>query len=351
MSRGRLFLSIVFLIAVLASFLTYRNAAQVEKTPISINPAQAEKDWTERIEKLGGKAAYAALADEIEGLSPASQHEMAHAFGAALFAVEDTRGLSVCDGRFSYGCFHEFLGRAISYHGLSVVGKLNQGCIDTLVESPLSCQHGIGHGILASLGYDDDSLEKALDECADLPYNDPIGGCYGGAFMEYNVQTMLGTEAHIRRPNSHKEIFEPCASLPDEYQIACAFWQPQWWHTAILNGAGSVEAFERLGEYCRDMTPTDQLRRTCFEGIGNITPPAADFDAAKAAKLCDATSDNARDRLYCRSLAANSLGGGGAGKKGDGRAVCADLIGEAYNYCTAYARNAANIAEPLQLRQ
>ncbi len=307
---------------------------------------EQEALWTERIGDIGGKKAYAQFAQDVADLSPAKQHEGAHAFGAALFSIEDTDGLSVCDARFSYGCFHEFLGRAIASHGLAIVKELNQGCVDSLVESPLSCQHGIGHGIIAFLGYDDTALRKSLDECKALPYNDPIGGCYGGVFMEYNMQTMLGTEARIRQPSTPQEMYEPCASLPEAFKSSCVFWQPQWWHSGVFQGEATDEVFAKLGENCRGMTRGDaSLVRTCFEGIGNIVPPAAGFDGKRAAELCDATSPHAIERLYCRSLAANSLGGGGAGKVGDGAAVCSGLTKDSYAYCMAYAKNIGNILE------
>lgn len=314
--------------------------------PIVRSLGEQEAHWAERIRDIGGKQAYAEFARDVDALSPAKQHESAHAFGAALFAVEDTSGLPVCDARFSYGCFHEFLGRAIAAHGLATVKSLNQGCVDSLVESPLSCQHGIGHGIIAFLGYDDTALRKSLDECRALPYNDPIGGCYGGVFMEYNMQTMLGTEARIRQPSKPADMYEPCASLPEAYKVSCVFWQPQWWHSGVFQGEATDEVFAKLGENCRGMIASDKdLLRTCFEGIGNIVPPAAQFDGKRAAELCDATSPRAIERLYCRSLAANSLGGGGAGKVGDGAAVCSGLTKDSYAYCMAYAKNIGNILE------
>lgn len=315
----------------------FRSAEQAPSSP-----------YAEHIRTSGGAAAYAAFAEEVEPFSAARQHSKAHEFGAALYATEGIEGLRVCDSRFSYGCFHEFLGRAIAEHGLGFVPELNQGCIEALVKSPLSCQHGVGHGILAYLGYDEDALRSALDECRDLPHNDPIGGCYGGVFMEYNLQIMLGVDARLRQPEESKDLYEPCSSLPEEYAPSCIFWQPQWWHSALFNGASTTEAFATMGEHCAVIAGgSPSLSRTCFEGIGNIVTPAAQFDAARSAQLCDSVSTEPLERLYCRSLAANSLSGGGAGVKGKGEAICDGLEGEYRSYCLAYARNEANILQVL----
>ncbi|TSC62229.1 MAG: Uncharacterized protein Athens041674_534 [Parcubacteria group bacterium Athens0416_74] len=325
-----------------------QNAAETQGSWVNRQPSESQRVWTEKIRALGGKAAYAALAEEIKDMTPEDQHTSAHAFGAALFAVEDNAGLSVCDARFSYGCFHEFMGNSIASHGLSVVSELNEGCIESLVESPLSCQHGIGHGIFAYLGYDDESLFRSLRECAALPYNDPIGGCYGGVFMEYNMQTMLGRQGQLRAVDSGDDLYKPCVSIESRYRASCAFWQPQWWHIAILHAESTEKSFAQLGAYCREMTDTKALRRECFQGIGNITNPATDFDAARSRELCDATSSDRLERLYCRAYAANSLSRGGAGKIGDGEALCDGLPQKERDFCLAYARNEANLVNVLE---
>ncbi len=323
-------------------------ATETQSSLANRQPTESERIWTEKIRALGGKAAYASLAKEIEGMAPEVQHTSAHAFGAALFAVEDNAGLSVCDARFSYGCFHEFMGNSIASHGLSVVNELNEGCIRVLVKSPLSCQHGIGHGILASLGYDEESLITSLGECAKLPYSDRIGGCYGGVFMEYNMQTMLGKQGHLRSADSEEGLYKPCVGLESKYHASCVFWQPQWWHIAVLHAESSEESFAQLGTYCRGMTHTKELRRECFQGIGNITNPATDFDVVRSRELCDATSSDHLERLYCRAYAANSLLNGGGGKIGDGDALCDGLPESEREFCLAYARNEANSANVLE---
>lgn len=301
--------------------------------------------WEGVIRDKGGHEAYQQLADEIQHLEPSVQHERAHAFGRALYAAEGKGGLSVCDSRFSFGCFHEFLGSAIAAEGLRVVPELNEGCVQALTTSPLSCQHGIGHGVLAFLGYEDTELREALSVCKELPYNDVIGGCYGGVFMEYNMRTMLGTEARIR-PAEDDSLLYPCNALDEPYVQPCYFWQSQWWRNTLdwTRSLDPLLVYARMGELCREAGA--QYARACFEGIGNNLPPDALFEAARARDLCDAAASEGHDRIYCRSMAANSLGVGGSGKKGDAEAVCTDLSGDEKTYCLAYARNTLNIASP-----
>lgn len=301
--------------------------------------------WEERIRALGAGEAYAALSSEAKALGPQEQHVAAHDFGSALYRVLGTEGLGICDAQFSFGCYHEFLGRAIADLGLASVAMLNDECFAALTESPLSCQHGIGHGVIAFVGYDDDALFEALDVCRDLPRNDSIGGCYGGVFMEYNLQTMLGTEGRVR-PAHEKSLQYPCNVVGEDFSSACYFWQPQWWRQYVRErGVEDLgEVYRQIGSFCRDAPMP--YRRTCFEGIGNNLPADAEFDPRRLKEMCEIAGETAHEELYCKLLAANSLSSGGAGMAGDGEAVCDGLEGDARALCIGYARNQLNIAVP-----
>lgn len=332
-----------FFLSVAAGSLLFAFLGERERRPDPL--PQANERWKKEIHELGARDAYKKMIEESATLTPQEQHINAHIFGGALYDTQGENGLSVCDQTFSFGCFHEFLGRAIASLGPSSIERLNEHCFDDLVISPLSCQHGIGHGALAFAGYEEDGLHYALPVCRDLPYADPIGGCYGGAFMEYNMRTMLGAESTFRAPPQGGDLVAECASLDPEYRSACVYWAPQWWNAVLQSRVVSLdESFVRMGELCSDERILTE-RRDCFEGIGNITPPTADFSAQKSARLCDLTSRNAEERLFCRSTAANSLYTGGAGKIGDALGVCAGLEGAHYSYCAAYARNEANAVE------
>lgn len=296
--------------------------------------------WEEQIRRGGGDAAYESFAHAVEDMSYAQRHEQAHAFGAALFKVEGTDGIAVCDDRFSFGCFHQFLGDAIHTLGLGSVIELNARCFDALEKSPLSCQHGVGHGVLSALGYDDDALQKALDTCAALPGTDPIGGCYGGVFMEYNVRTMLADEATAREYRGNP--FAPCDTLGGAFTIACMYWQPQWWMQTSVAGKTVREQFRAMGDYCRTFSKTNELERSCFEGLGNVVSMAADFNPDEARTLCEAAAKTARERLLCLSIAANHFGLDVS--RDAAESVCEGLPDGEHTYCLAYARNEMNIA-------
>lgn len=296
--------------------------------------------WQSRIKTVGGQAAYTEFARAIQNDTTNKQHTMAHVFGSALYKTSGTRALGVCDARFSYGCFHQFLAKAIQEHGLREVAVLNQGCQQAGVANPLSCQHGIGHGVVAYIGYDRSSLDKALGICKDLPFIDPVGGCYSGAFMEYNLHTMLGESADLR-PVVEGNIFAPCDTLGESYQQACAFWQPQWWFQAIYQSDTSPEVYTKLGAHCDAMESDQSIRRSCYEGIGTIAPGSVENVPEKAAALCDATSTSPLYRLYCRSYAASALAAVTSIRIA--QKVCDGLTGASAEYCNAHATNQSDI--------
>lgn len=303
--------------------------------------------WVEQIKKEGGERAYERFSKYVAHESESKKHEQAHIFGAALYTALGEEGLSVCDTQFSYGCFHEFLGRAIADLGIGSVSRLNESCFEAMGKSWLACQHGIGHGIQSYFGYKESDLHAALTSCSNLKRIDPIGGCYGGAFMEYNFQTMLGDQARVRKSD---DIFSPCGGLSEKYLPGCVFSLPQWWHQYSIAYDHTPVSFRELGERCVLFTENDlELRQTCFNGIGNIAPQVARYEPRKTHALCQESSIDNRWRLSCLSNAANIIGIT-IGKE-VGERVCAGLPDRSYSHCAAYARNEANALVDRELPQ
>jgi len=247
----------------------------------------SEEYWRSQIGARGAKNAYDDITLFINSndFSKPKAHELIHVFGGALYESEGTKGLSLCRIDFSYGCFHEFLGRAIAGHGLAVVGDLNRVCIDTLGGDAHFCQHGVGHGIQTYFGYKEGDLLEALKVCESLPENDPIGGCRGGIFMEYNFRTMLGAEAH---PRISDDIFSPCSNLYGNDQLACHYWLPDWWSRDLQEKDNDPEDILRqMGANCKSMSNgSGGLLETCFMGIGNIAVTISEKFNIGVSELC-----------------------------------------------------------------
>lgn len=251
-----------------------------------------------------------------------TQHSYAHVFGGLLYEHEGKVGLQYCTPDFAFGCYHQFLGKAIATEGLGVTKELNDGCFKYNKFSPLSCQHGIGHGVLAAVGYEDADMRKSLAVCKDLPRSDSIGGCYGGVFMEYNMRTMLGAHASIREmksDGSKNDGHDVCMSLDPAYRNACYYWSPQWWAVSIgsrlAQGGDFVEAQKKtetrlaiatkLGEWCRQ--GPKENHEECFRGTGNIAGQEAGYEVKGTVEFCEAAAaKDEKSLLHCLEDAANS---------------------------------------------
>ncbi|NBV77733.1 hypothetical protein EBR66_06235 [bacterium] len=292
------------------------------------------------IGRKGGLQAYQQFGDQVASIDFNARHQQAHLFGAALYATEGLAGFKVCDAQFSYGCYHEFIGRAIIDHGPSVISELNRGCLSTT--SHLTCQHGIGHGIAAYVGYEAKDLDKAIALCKTLPESDPIGGCYGGLFMEYNLRTMWGSDAQPRTYRKERP-FEPCDTLKGiEERRACLYWQSQWWGQ-VLGTPSSEGIFKQQGDLCRRAKITYGVYRDCFEGIGNTSAPSAGFKSDRIFELCTHAGKTDEEVFWCAAVGANHLGL--EVSVDEAQKVCARVAPKYQSHCAKWATNSFNIVD------
>ncbi len=274
---------------------------------ISVDTDPSTKEWRDRIKAVGATAAYQEFLAAYAMETPTEQHPRAHVFGRALYQTVGLDGVTVCDQHFNFGCFHEFLGLAIQERGLGIVPTLNEDCITKLKDNAPGCQHGLGHGIISYVGYDDKDLIKALEVCDKLRGQPPVGGCLGGEFMEYNLQTMLGDEAHIRP--LHGDPYYPCDTLAEQFQDACYYEQPQWWLMLSWGDRGDQqkrgELFRRVGQWCAE-APRASLQRHCYLGIGNNAPPVVDWNEGKMVRECE-RMPTLDAEIDCRAAAAGAF--------------------------------------------
>ncbi|HET7528847.1 MAG TPA: hypothetical protein VFJ84_01300 [Candidatus Saccharimonadales bacterium] len=310
------------------------------------------QQFEKEIRTFGDKRAYDRLANAVSGLSADDQHEYGHLFGDALYSVEGLKGIAVCDTRFSYGCFHQILSDALLKYGSSAVPMLDQRCKEVLKDAYLSCQHGLGHGIMVSVGlnrkgYDEPHLIQALDECRKLPDDHPRGGCDGGVYMEYNLRTAANVELDQNniRPADKGDYYYPCDHLKANQQATCYFWMPQWW--ALAGAIRYAEnqnisddlLYRKTGDLCGSLSP--ESSRACFEGIGYAVISTAKLDPKVTLHLCMQASSNAENSLYCRSFAASMLKDV-TQNSAAANYMCQGLTGSRETFCMAYAKEKGN---------
>ena len=287
----------------------------------------SEEEWASYIASAGGADAYARFTELVSPLPLSRQHELAHRFGGALYTAENVSGLAACDNQFSYGCFHEFLARAIAEHGIAIINELSDRCAEKS-GTELNCQHGLGHGVLASRGYTFEDIEASLKNCDALNSPTP-GGCFGGAFMEYNMRTMLSGDEGVRP--MEENVYDVCDALPSRYTRACHYSLPQWWN-AHLRAEERVSAYKKMGERCALLS--GDARRSCFAGTGIevVTDMRGSVEEGKA--YC-AAAGQGEDRALCLALATQAF------PPDDPRRseLCSTLTGEQKVLCDTYGKD------------
>ena len=279
--------------------------------------------WSDTIRHIGGVDAYQHF-KTVYGTAPDDEkHQLSHIFGRSLYTTEGFESLGVCDEDFSYGCYHEFIGLALSDQGLSVLEQIDDHC-----REEDDCQHGIGHGLVAHAGYDYSGLEAALALCQQLGTVDPLDGCFGGIFMEYNNRTMLSLDGVPLRNLDSTDPAALCRTIPTYATSACYFWLPTWW---IEAGQGSVTTrFTRAANYCLETPVSYQL--TCFNGLASEVVSFT-RDHAVILQLCkDADPGHIYFPVQCQSSAAASLSLF-AETRLSAKEMCQGLLPEEYKYC------------------
>jgi hypothetical protein len=319
------------------------NAPTIPSTgsPESVKSAY----WEKRIEEVGGKTAYAEFAKwVINALGAEQAHDNAHMFGGAVYGVEGTAGLSVCDNRFSYGCAHQVMASALDDRGIGALKELDQVCKESGILAN-GCWHGLGHGLIGEFGYSQEQLKKSTAYCYQLSGEND---CLAGVFMEYNLQTMLGEDGIIR-PLIRNNWYAPCDSISGIGEIVCYFSLPQWWDRLFIQeGKDANATFARIGQLCSQITNA-QMRRNCYEGAGRAIPLVnVRDDATQAIALCNAVSSSTGNRLYCLGVAAQGFALLGKSTEISSK-TCGGLSydAQAMGYCNRYVKT-GNVSALLQ---
>ncbi len=330
-------LVLVFLIVILPSllFIVYKPASN-NNADFEITVPYLET----LIDTSGPQIAYDKFASAIADLAPHDQHTAAHTFGTALYNATSIDGLSVCDERFSNGCFHSFSGSAIAEGGFEstvplMVKKCNE---EETVPLTHSCLHGVGHGIQAYLGYEYANLSKGIETCREKTTGNLTAGCWGGVFMEYNLRTLIGIDSV--RPLTEATRYTPCDSISEDLRPSCMYWQPEWWEEVSLHNMSVTDFFLKAGNYCADL-PVGDERRACFSGIGSIMPTRI-FDIIEESAMCRQIAQNVEDALACWSFIYNKTPYSEKTEVAREN-FCNEFVEEELNYCLEHKDSPADI--------
>lgn len=337
-------LAILFVILVILGVHFLQKSSQYTLEKGALHLKESGELFQRDIRAYGMSTAAARFATAVATFGMDDQHAYAHQFGHALYAIEGERGIGACDAYYGLGCFHQFLGDAIGDMGQDAIPRLYAKCGE-IVGSVNSCQHGLGHGIVAGTGYTDADLRTALSLCDGVTKEKSYSGCYGGVFMEYSMRTIASAEQTMSaRSTDDLGLYGPCVSLEGETRKICMFWLPQWWYFSALPNTGEAidsrnDVYEKLGELCA-VSPEKQA---CFEGIGYITPAVFAFDPLLGRVACDHVGPENNGSTYCRAMA-GLIYHLTTGESDKAPVMCEGLNGKQVGICTAYQKHEGNFS-------
>lgn len=272
-SLYQLGICLVFLLTVWGVGLLVGSPAE-EPSAETVVVEESVEGWEEAIETYGGEEAYQIFAVQNQSLDIGTQHGNAHLFGEALYKTVGIEGVSVCDSRFAFGCYHSFFGFALLENGLGIMEDMDEACIRAYGNKGLGCQHGIGHGVLVELG--PERLTDSLEACTRLQWKGPIGGCTSGVFMEYNFRTM---ETIGQRMVDETGWHHPCTAVSVKFLKACYFEQVAWW-SSLLN-----DDYHAVGQRCEEVDDME-VREACYQGTGNVIAGMQEYSLPEIAQAC-----------------------------------------------------------------
>jgi len=290
--------------------------------PLAVDTVDAVAHWERTLESMSYVAAYEAFKQYNRQQSPNQQHTNAHYFGEALYNVAGVDGVAVCDSDFAFGCYHALFSWGLADLGAGIIDDFDTACIDAYGEKGLGCQHGIGHGLLADMGSDE--LVAALELCATLNWQGPIGGCTSGVFMEYNFNTMW--EGPLRSYDQAIGWHYPCESIPERFKQACYYELPQWW-TSV-----QYDDYRFAGEQCAEAAAKDS-QTACYRGLGNEAASRTHFNIPNTLAICDQMPDSEASLLCIEG--ATWLMAFEPVRKDDWQTMCDRLEGDAQERCLA----------------
>lgn len=238
-------------------------------------------------------------------------HSIAHAIGYVLFDEKGISGIYDCTEEFRSACSHAIVIQGLSKGGSSSIQEI----IETCRRAPggrgayAICFHGVGHGFVASNGYD---FKSAAIQCAEISqhlgttpsphrFMNASEECIGGAVMEM-VQGAHDADTWSRKVSSYLSIddpFTPCVDdyIPQSLRAACLLSLTQ----RFFGAAGISEDIPLPETYPAAMSlcataPTKEDQIACYGGFGKeFVFYSTQFDGREVTNLSDTALTNIRD--------------------------------------------------------
>ncbi|MEK7074802.1 MAG: hypothetical protein AAB968_03475 [Patescibacteria group bacterium] len=273
-------------------------------------------------------------------------HLLGHVVGDELYKQKGLAGIAVCTNDFRNACSHSIVVGLLLEKGESALPHIAQACRQAPGGSGAytMCYHGLGHGILAYVGY---NLDRAITLCGKTGTQGEAPQCIGGAMME-----IISGGGHNRELWARERVkyliknapLTPCTSniMPADGRIFCLIYiTPYLWEAAGADlGHPTDKDFSASFKFCDTLGADDIAGRdACFGGFGKEFTTLAN---ARDIRNVDQMNDQQMRQVYdwcmlagikngtaaCLTHAMNSLYWGGENKPAGAIRFCGVISDE-----------------------
>lgn len=291
--KKKFLISIFPIIAVCFFVFTYFNKNKVNQPDISSDKTYLElselknhtssfddlRDYFQKVAKdKGGEYAFEVL-KRAEFPPNTDMHLLGHAVGDILYQQKGLEGITVCTDDFRNACSHSIVVGLFSDRGDKALPEIAQACRAAPGGSGAytMCFHGLGHGILAAVGY---SFEKAIPHCSSVGTKEysfqEKSQCISGMIMEIISGGGHDHEIWVKQRPKYlnvKDSLAPCnkSLIPDDSKYLCYNYLTPFLFESVGADIGNPqpEDFKKAFRYCDNLPKGDMANRdACFGGFG-----------------------------------------------------------------------------------
>lgn len=335
---------------------SYPELKQIEGKNFAFN--ELKNFFSDLAVKKGAEYAFKAL--KISSLPPDTDfHLLGHVVGDELYKQEGVNGIKSCSEDFRNACSHSIVVGFLSEKGEQALVLVSEAC----KQAPggkgayTMCYHGLGHGVLAYVGYD---FLKSVELCKKTGtpehFYEEFNQCVSGSVME-----MISGGFHDKHLwEKQRKVFlkkdRPLSIcyddlVPQSAKTLCFIYlTPFLWEVVGANMASpTVTDFEKAFKLCDSLSEDDErIREACYGGFGKeFIVLAKSRDIRKIENMTDEELRNVYEWCTlakiplgiaaCINNAASSLYWGGENNRNTVIRYCNNIVDENFrDSCISY---------------
>lgn len=241
--------------------------------------------FEKKAKEKGGEYAFDLLA-QAQFSSEIDMHLLGHVVGEELYKQKGIDGIHTCTQEFRNACSHAIVIGLFQDQGPAALEKIADACRDApgAKGAYAMCFHGLGHGVLAYVGYDMAKTKEYCNMTGTIEKgNVEAMECMGGAAME-----IVGGGGHDREAWEvmRKEYLNPedpfslCTSdlMPENAKTYCIMYLTPFYFEATGGGIhnNDDEQIAKAFELCEMLKGEhENLRMACYGSFGKEFPTIA----------------------------------------------------------------------------